>query len=79
MLASHEPQDNLRALANYAKPWRRTAVPPMRMAAGSVLNTATNALFPWMASDEYPGRIRGMVALFQGRVTKWAIREWRRG
>lgn len=49
------------------------------MAHGTLLNRASLALYPWMASDEYPGRIKGLLALFRNRVAYVTIRNWRRG
>jgi len=80
MPAVQYSDDNLRALANHPKRIRNWVVPRNKpIAPGAVIEAVTQALFPWEQRFDYPGRIRGLVTLFRGRVTKWAIREWRRG
>ncbi len=76
---AHESSDNLRAHTNYSWAPRTIRVPPMVMRHATALNVALQALYPWDSSVDYPGRIKGMLALFHTRVSKWAIREWRRG
>src|ERR1700732_3617003 len=82
MLARPTPREslnNLRALANYRKPYRRIDVPAFRMHRDTLLNHAAMPLFPWEHTGEYPGRIKGLLALFQNRVAYVTIRNWRRG
>lgn len=73
------PDNNQRAHGNYSWSPRRLAIPPMVMRRDTALNAALQALFPWEHSLDYPGRIKGSVALLSHRVTYWAIRSWRRG
>lgn len=57
---------------------RRPPAPEFTIVGRSPLNEAATALWPWPVAT-YPGILKALSELFQGRARPYTIRDWRRG
>jgi hypothetical protein len=63
-------------MRDYARK-RSYPLPRVLNSSGSIFSRAFYWLYPW-ATREYPGRVRGLLAVLDNRVTRQSIHRWAR-